>query len=136
MKLERGFTLLEVVVALFIFSIGIMAISSLQITSRRLLSSTTQNLNNSNSVTALLEHVIGLDYHDPRLKDMDDGFMPDTPDYGPEPIANSRSTIELEVDDDFPVQHSKRILVTIRHIDRGGGERTMLYHYIKCREYI
>lgn len=136
MQVQKGFTLLEVVIGLFVFSIGIMAVASMQVIGRNALVVATQNLNNSITAVAFLEQLIGLDYHDHQLADIDDGFNPGNPDHGPEAIEHSRSTIEWEVDDDYPVPHSKRIAVTIRRIDPGGIERSIRYDYIKGLDFI
>jgi type IV pilus assembly protein PilV len=133
---EKGFTLLEVMIALFIFSIGILAVASMQIVGAKAVSSARQNFGNSISAVTFLEQVIGLDYHDPRLEDHDEGYQPDKPDHGPEPIGTSPSTIEWEVHADFPVPNSKRITITIRRMDPGGIERLTRYDYIKCLDFI
>ena len=62
MKSPNAFSLLEIIVALFLFNIGIMAVASMQILARNQLSSATQSLDNSFSAVAFLEQLIGLDY--------------------------------------------------------------------------
>jgi type IV pilus assembly protein PilV len=132
----KGFTLLEVMIALFVFSIGILAVASMQIVGANTVSSAKQNLGSSMSAVTFLEQLIGLDYHDPRLDDLDGGYYPDKPDHGPAAIESARSTIEWEVHADFPVPNSKRITIMIRRIDPGGVERRIRYDYIKCMDFI
>lgn len=74
---EKGFTIIETMVALFIFTVGILALNKLQIIA-------IQGNGDANGLTAAsswaageVENILRLDYNDPLLADDGDGVNPD-----------------------------------------------------------
>ncbi len=132
---QQGMTLVEVMIALLIFSVGIMAVANMQITSMNSIATARKGIVNSVAAGGQMESILSKAYSDRLLIDRDDGFDPDSPDHGPFTIADSRSTIEWEVDDDFPAPNTKRIAVTVRWQGRGGVWRTFTYDYVKSRDF-
>lgn len=130
-----GLTLIEVMIALAVFAVGILAVASMQSVSMNSNSLAQKGMFDSVSAAGQLERILALPYTDPRLSDPDHGFSPDTPDHGPFTIPSTGSLIEWEVQDDFPAPGTKRITVTIRKSGRQGGGRTMTYEYVKSKDF-
>jgi type IV pilus assembly protein PilV len=133
---QCGFTLLEVVIALLIFTIGLLAVAHMQVVSRYGISKAKKGLLNDIAAGNKMEELLAMAYEDPQLADHDDGYHPEKADHGPFDIAQTNSTIEWEVDDDYPAAHTKRITVTIRSVNRGGMPLTISYEYVKSKDYI
>lgn len=130
-----GFSLVEVMIAILLLGIGMVAIAAMQ----------TQNVNSADharraivdtlSVGNQLEHILAMPYNDALLIDTDGEYLLDQPDHGPYPIADTRSTIEWEVNDDAPSVNSKRVTVTVNRQGKGGIQHQVRYDYIKVRGY-
>jgi prepilin-type N-terminal cleavage/methylation domain-containing protein len=133
---QYGFTLLEVVIALLIFTIGLLAVAHMQVVSRYCINKAKKGLINDIAAANELERLLALAYEAPQLADLDDGYHPEKADHGPFDIAQTRSTIEWEVDDDYPAAHTKRITVTVRSVHRSGRPQIFSYDYIKSKDYI
>ena len=116
---EKGFTLLEVIVAISILTFGLLAVASMQMTAIR------GNYNASNITEATtvaqdrLENLMGLLYSDPL---MNDGTWPDPPP----PPSPSGYTITYDVSDDTPMIKTKLITVTVQWQDKGVQKQTVL----------
>ena len=132
---QRGLTLVEVMIALAVFTVGILAVASLQGIGMNAISSAKKGIYDTVAAGGRLESILSMSYDDPLLIDTDDGYDPDNPDHGPFAIAATGSTIEWEVDDDFPAPSTKRISVTVRRPDRSGVFRTFTYEYVKSKDF-
>lgn len=117
----RGLTLIEVMIALMIFSVGILAVASMQSHGMRSTTSARQRLGDTTALVRQLELLMALGYDHAQLLDGDNGFSPEHPDHGPVDIVRSGSTLEWEVADNAPVAGVKHILVTLR---QRGSEGT------------
>ena len=133
---QAGLTLLEILIAMLIFSVGILAVASMQGMGMQANTRARQQIFDTVEAGRQIESVLAMDYANPMLADPDDGFDPDHPDHGPFIIEWTGSTIEWEVDDDFPASNTKRIRITVRWKARGGGQRTFQYHYVKAKDFI
>lgn len=131
----RGFTLVEVMIALLIFSVGVLAVASMQGVGMAGISNAQRGIYNSVAAAGHLEQVLSLPFDDPLLADADGGFLPETPDHGPFLLADGRSTIEWEVAEDFPVAGAKRIRVTVRRAGAGGTVGAFSYEYLRSADY-
>ncbi len=132
---QKGLTLLEVLIALMVFSIGILAVISMQLVSMDAF--LTGRISSQNSVAAgnRMETLLMLPYDHRLLTDIDDGFSPESPDHGPFQIAKSRAMVQWEIDDDFPAPGTKRISVAVHQPTKNNGVRISVYEYVKSREF-
>jgi hypothetical protein len=126
-----GMTVLEVIVALFFFTVGVLAVTGMQVIGMR--SSVDAAIRGANCILAgdTIEKILSLPYTDPRLDDPDAGFHPDHPDYGPHPIQPSGGTVEWEVDIPPGAANFKRIFITLRESGVNGSTLVQSYHYLK-----
>jgi len=135
---NAGFTMLEVVMALLIFSIGILAIASLQVSSIN--GATTARFSNEAAVYAQdqLEKMIGLDY------DPDNGIVPAELTVGNHTLADhigdgaggddlpwNRYRLDWTVvGPDVPVDDAVTIDMTVSWQER-GIDRSISFTYVK-----
>lgn len=131
---DYGLTLIEVIISLFIFSIGILSIASLQSISIKSIAACRHHLFENVTVSNRLELFNDLPYEHHFLEDKDHGFFPASPDYGPFQLKAARTSIAWEVDDDFPVQNAKRIRVMIQHPGEAGAKGKFAFDYIKSKD--
>lgn len=76
---QNGFTLIETLIAMVVFSVGILGLASMQITSIQGNSQARQITEASNLAADRIESILSLDYYDTALKDVDgDGTGQDT----------------------------------------------------------
>ena len=132
---HRGLTLIEVMIALAVFSVGILAVASMQDISMRSLAKARRAMFDSAAAGGQLERILSLPYNDPLLADPDSGYSLDSPDHGPFPVSATGSSIEWEVQDDYPASGTKRITVTVRKKGGAGGVRPMTYEYVKSKNF-
>lgn len=126
-----GMTVLEIIVALFFFTVGVLAVAGMQVTGMR--SSVDAAIRGGNCILAgdTIEAILSLPYTDPRLDDPDAGFHPDHPDYGPHPIQPAGCTVEWEVEILPGAATIKRIFITLRRSGVNGSTLVQSYHYLK-----
>ena len=116
---EKGFTLLEVIVAISILTFGLLAVASMQMTAIR------GNYNASNITEATtvaqdrLENLMGLLYSDPLL-------APGTYKSDPAPPSPSGYTITYDVLNNNPITNTRLIAVTVQWQDKGVQKQTVL----------
>lgn len=146
---QQGFTLVEVLVAVSLLVIGILAVASMQISSlggNSFASRTTEASTWSSSQQETLMHP-SLSYTDPQLTDnlanaagVGVAGLNDTDategagrpaDGGP--VVNGGFTIFWNVADDYPMADCKTIRVLVRRTDQGLLSRTISTDFIKMR---
>jgi type IV pilus assembly protein PilV len=116
---EKGFTLLEVIVAISILTFGLLAVASMQMTAIR------GNYNASNITEATtvaqdrLEDLMGLLYSDPLL-------APGNGLSDPAPPSPSGYTITYDVLDNNPMMNTRLITVTVQWQDKGVQKQSVL----------
>ncbi len=130
---QKGLTLVEVMISLAIFAIGILAMAAMQQVGMVAFSRAHRSNERSRQAAAQIEAVLAMDYEDPLLADVDNGYHPEAPDHGPSSLPGGHGSIEWEVDDDFPYPGTKRISVTVRAPIAGKGGAPVVYHYVKAR---
>jgi prepilin-type N-terminal cleavage/methylation domain-containing protein len=133
MSNQSGLTLIEVMIALLIFTIGILAVAGMQINSLRCGADAGRALYDTLAASIQLEEILSQPYEHPSLQDVDNGYHVGAPDHGPFILQPSGSTVEWEVQDDFPTLGSKRITVTIRCSGSNGHQRSFTYDYLKAK---
>jgi len=121
MKEQNGFTLLEVIIALFIFSVGLLAVASMQMTAIKgnYFSGTLTEA--SNWAADQMETLMSLPYADVDLA-AGDHTSPQEDIY----------TITWNVADDDTTNNTKTITITVAWTDR-GSQRTLILPGIKAR---
>lgn len=128
-------TLIEVMIALLVFTVGVLAVAAMQGAGIAGIGTAQKGIYNSVAAGNLLEHMLSLPSDDASLTDMDNGFFPETPDHGPHLLDDGRSTIEWEVADDNPVPGAKRIQVTVRRPAKGGTTAVFSYEYLRSADF-
>jgi prepilin-type N-terminal cleavage/methylation domain-containing protein len=98
----RGFTLIEVLIAMAIFAVGLLALASLQIRSIQLNAAARMQTEETTIAVDWLERLIALPYDDPLLDTGDPHQVTSAPyrivwDVSPGPIAEVTKSISLEV---------------------------------------
>lgn len=132
---EDGLTLIEVLIAMVVFSIGILAVASMQVVSMDAISTGRMFSLNSAAAASYVEMLLLLPYNDSALSDSDDAFDPETPDHGPIAIDDGRATVQWEIDDDFPIPGTKRIKITVRQPTKNSGVRITTLDYVKAGDF-
>jgi prepilin-type N-terminal cleavage/methylation domain-containing protein len=99
---NRGFTLIEVLIAMAIFSIGILAIGSMQVTSINSNARARMHTEGYTWVGDRIERLTTLSYDDDDLTAGDHG-----------PVAEGTYAISWFVQDDTPLTGTKAITVTV-----------------------
>jgi len=133
---QAGLTLLETMIALFVFSVGVLGVASMQVNSMHMNAEARRATCDSIAASEYLEAILAVPYDDPLLRDPDDGFAPGSADHGPFKIKATNSTIEWEVDDRFPVPNTKRISITVRTIGNTLPSKVFTYEYIKAKGFV
>lgn len=126
-------TLLETMIALLIFSIGVMGVASMQLCSMFNNAKALRATEDEAAACRYLEKIVSLSFEDPLLSDPDDGFVPSDPDHGPFIVPSTSSVIEWEVDDQFPVTGAKRISLWVRHDGSRKSAPVLTFEYIKAK---
>jgi type IV pilus assembly protein PilV len=123
MKEQNGFTLLEIIIAIFIFSIGLLAVASMQMTAIKgnYFSGTLTEA--SNWATDQMERLMSLPYADDDLAAGDH-----SDDLRQEGIYG----ITWNVLEDDTTNNTKTINITVAWTDR-GSQRTLILRGIKAR---
>ncbi len=132
---SKGFSLVEVMMAVFVLSIGIVAVTSMQVTSLRQGDNARRSTLDAVNAGICLEQILAMPYNHALLSDTDSAFRPSNPDHGPYSIEDYGGTIEWEICDNFPSSNIKRITVTIRRSTQKGFMHTVSYEYLKAKGY-
>jgi type IV pilus modification protein PilV len=134
-KIEQGFTLLEVIVAISLLTFGLLAVASMQVAAMKGNASSWEVKEATNLAVDQMERLIAMPYDDPLLEDThQDGFSglnsmtEDTADhYSSE---HGKFTVLWNVATDDVVNHSKTINVLVKWADRGRQRHVVLQNVI------
>jgi hypothetical protein len=128
-------TLIEVMLALLIFSMGMLAVASMQITSINCHRDALRTTRDAFAVSGQVELLFLMPFHHQWLTDRNDGQRPLTPDYGPFQRYGEPATLAWEIGPLLPVPDAKRIAVTGRTIQTDPTDRELTYESIKAGSY-
>ena len=122
-KKDAGFTLLEVIIAISIFAVGLLAIAAMQTSAIRVNSGAAQLTELNTWGMDKLEELMGLSYTDPWLEAA--GNYPNLDSAGnthQDPPTADGFTVRWDITDNSPAQNTKRIQITVT----GKGKRLRL----------
>ena len=117
-KSEAGFTLLEILIAISIFAVGMLAVASMQISG--LQGNATANVLSGAAAWGAdrVETLIALPYDH---ADLDPGVV--------KTATEGRYTIEWQVTEGVPLDNIKTIAVTVKWTDRNLAKQLVLNYY-------
>jgi prepilin-type N-terminal cleavage/methylation domain-containing protein len=134
-KIEQGFTLLEVIVAISLLTFGLLAVASMQVAAMKGNAASWDLKEATHLAVTQMERLITLPYNDPLLEDTDgDGFpglnamTEDTADHFS--LEEGKFTVFWNVAMDDVVNHSKTINVLVTWTDRGRQRHVVLQNLI------
>jgi prepilin-type N-terminal cleavage/methylation domain-containing protein len=109
LKTENGFTIIEVLIAITVLTIGILAVSSMQVYAIRSNAFASHQTQGTTMALDRLEKLMSLSYDD---SDLAAGNHTD-------PSPPSEFSIAWDVEDNTPLDNAKRVKVTVRWTDHG-----------------
>ena len=124
-KKDAGFTLIEVLIAISIFAVGLLAVAAMQTSAIRVNSSAAQLTELNTWGMDKLEELMGLPYTDPWLEAA--GNFPNLDAAGnthqdPDPPTAGGFTVRWVITDNSPTPNTKLITITVT----GKGKRLRL----------
>ena len=127
-KKDEGFTLIEVLIAISIFAVGLLAVASMQLSAIKVNSTAGQITTRITWAQDKLEELMALPYSDPWIEDLGD------PPSGTDTAGNAHQattpdgyyTISWTVTNNTPVSSTKLITVTVT-----GRGKTTRVSYVK-----
>ena len=120
-----GFTLIEVMIALMLLSIGILGVFKLQMAGMRSLTMSRQRLYCSKVASSYLEQMMALDYYHEWLTDGR---------HDPVDLAEGNGTVVWEIKENQPYAGSKLIRVSIEYSIQNTSPLNFSLEYIKPRK--
>lgn len=132
---HSGMTLIEVMLALLVFSVGILAVAAMQITSIKCQHRARAATRDAFAVSGQLELLSVMPFHHDWLADRNGGYRQLTPDHGPFQHRSEPAIIAWEIGASLPVPDAKRIAVTAHSIHPGPTDRELTYECVKAGSY-
>jgi type IV pilus assembly protein PilV len=120
-KKDDGFTLIEVLIAITVFAVGLLAVAAMQTSAIRVNSTAGQITDRITLAQDKLEELMGLSYSDPWLEPAGNPPGQDSALHTHQATSDGYAIISWTVTDDTPVSGTKLITVTVT--DRGKTTR-------------
>ncbi len=124
---SKGFTLIEIMIAMVIFSIGLLAVATMQISSIDG-NSTAYHLSEAVALAQdKTEELMAMNYEYTDLTDTDGdgnngGGLDDTGGNADFSILNGIYTVNWNVSTDFPIDNTKSVRVIVNWTDQGANK--------------
>jgi type IV pilus assembly protein PilV len=140
---DRGFTLIEILIAMTIFAIGMLAIGAIQITATKTNAIARDVTDKSNIAKGLVENLMTLRYNDPaltagehslsagNLRQDNDGIDNDNDGRVDEDEEAGFISVSWNVQNGKPVPNTKSIEVTVNRTSVLAGTRQVTLTFIK-----
>ena len=132
---EAGLTLIETMLALLVFSVGILAAASMQITCLQSNIRAKSASKGSQAASTLIEKMQMLPFEDSLLADIDGDYDLQNPDFGPVLSDDASTILEWEIQDGSPAPGLKRITVTARWNIPRGQMVDIRYNLVRAKDY-
>ena len=117
---ERGFTLVEIMIAIFVFSVGLLAVASMQISGTKGTANAKRHTIAATWASDRIEKLISLPYNHPDLADGTNAQ-----------VTEDLHTIAWTVTQNQLINNTKTILVTVTWND-GAQDRNVSFTYYKA----
>jgi type IV pilus assembly protein PilV len=127
---QKGFSLLEILIAITILAIGLLALAELQITAIQGNAFSGRTTDATTLAQDALEQLMTLDYTD---ADLNDGLHPPGSQAqvsGTQQVQGGNYTISWDVTENSPIADTKTVDMTVTWSD-GGRQRTLSMQFIK-----
>ncbi len=134
-RIQSGMTLIEVMLALLIFSVGILAVAAMQIAGIHCHRNARTATRDAFAVSGKLELLSVMPFQHDWLSDSDGGYRRIIPDHGPFKRYSEPATIAWEIGAELPVPNAKRIAVTAHRVQPDHTDRELTYECIKAGSY-
>jgi type IV pilus assembly protein PilV len=140
---NRGFTLIEILIAMTIFSIGILAIGTIQITATKTIAIARDVTEKSILAKDIIEHLMTLSYNDPALTAGEHSLSAGNLTQDNDSIDNDNDgrvdeneetgfiTVSWNVQNQKPIPNTKTIEVTVDRNTALAGKRKVTLTFIK-----
>jgi hypothetical protein len=128
-------TLIEEMLAQLIFTVGILAVAAMQITSFNCHRNARTATRDAFSASGQLELLSVMPFHHDWLADRNGGYRQMMPDHGPFQHDREPATVAWEIGAALPVPDAKRIAVTVHRTQPGSTDRELTYECIKAGFY-
>lgn len=135
--MQKGFSILEVIISIAILSIGILATARMQTVAVRSTSLASRITVDSIAAQDLIERVVSAPYSDPSLTDTNDNGASGLDNEGSAADFYMENQVDhyklsMNIADDQPIANSKLVRVIVETRAPGGSKKTT-YNFIKSR---
>ena len=130
MREEDGLTIIETLIAIVIFSIGLLAIINMQIGARKISSQAMNMTQAINLANHKMEELISLGYDDDTIKDNNSDIGSFT-EYTENNVQNMYD-VQWKVDDNSPMNNTKTIIVNVSWVST-GIQKQISFEFIKAK---
>ncbi|PLX48028.1 MAG: hypothetical protein C0613_12150 [Desulfobulbaceae bacterium] len=139
-KNQKGFTLIEIIIALFVFTVGILALNKMQIVAIRGNANANSLTGASTWAASQVENLLALDYGDALLTDgNDDGVAgldanteADADGFVDSPDGNFKILWNVAADEPFRNIKTVRVIATRNYF---GLQKQVTYDYYKVNTF-